>query len=60
MVNPKQLTRFQTALINKQESLYESHKNKPLGHSRDNSSYASPDIDKLTTTFGIVTFKGKK
>lgn len=57
LVTPNPKTRFQCRLEDKKESLYESHVNKPLGKSRDNTPFMAPDIDRLTTTFGIATVR---
>jgi len=43
----------------KQESLYLSRKEKPLGVSRDNSAFMPESIDRLTTAFGKPNRYGK-
>lgn len=57
LVSPPPKTRFQSCMDVKKESLYESHINKPLGKPRDNTPFMAADIDRLTTTFGVRTFK---
>ena len=55
MVNPDCLSLFKSRLDNKKESLYLSSKEKPLGQSRDNSSFMPSSINKLETAFGKPT-----
>ena len=55
LVSPAYNTRFQDAVIQRNEAVYHSKKDQPLGKARDFSNFVPHDFDKLNTTFGRPT-----
>lgn len=53
LVNPPPKSRFQQHLINRQESIYESHVKKPVGSGKDQRKHLPSLIDPKTFTFGV-------
>lgn len=59
LVNPLPKSRFQQHLIDRKESIYDSHVNAPLGSTRDQRKHLPPTVDPKTFTFGVWSERGR-